>query len=167
MDQISENEPIKVQDRVFHPATRTTFAQDMYVMSLVSNSKLEGLSEISGADLNKLAEKILLDAYASGNLFRILAGMVVEEGQKWTEKTSEENALFFSELTDPVDKEALHDAIAGVILSFFVNADGFLRTSPKSSSVTLQPREVSQELHPSLESDESSVELLTSGSGIE
>lgn len=165
MAEITETEPIKVQDRVFHPATRTTFAQDMYVMKLATESKIENLSSVSDVDLNDLAKRILLDAYESGTLFKMIAGMVVEDGVKWSRETAEENATFFENLTEPEDKEALHEAMAGVILSFFVNAGGFLQTSPKSSSVTVHPREPRSESPPNLSSDESNVELSTSEFG--
>lgn len=164
MEQTVETDPILVKGRVFRPATRTTFAQDMYVMDLVSNTEMEKMSVVSGADLNKMAEKILLDAYRSGNLFKILAGMVVEDGVKWTPQVAEENAEFFENLTDPADKEALHEAMAGVVLSFFVNAEGFLRTSPKSSSVAASSGE-SLELRPLQSKAGSPEELQTSGSG--
>ena len=141
----AEVAPIVVAGRKFHPAFKTTFEQDFFVIDLVSESGVQKLAIAKDEKLEKIAEEVILTAYRSGNLFRLLAGMVVEEGKKWTVKSAEDNAIFFSELTDPDDKRGLQDALVGVLLSFFVNAEGFSKTSAKSSGVTLEPKPEPQE----------------------
>lgn len=139
MAEVTEVEPIVVAGRVFRPTMKTTFEQDFFVIDLMSNTSVNKLSAAKGDDLDKVAEEIILNAYRSGNLFRLLAGLVVEEGKKWSVKTAEQNAIFFAELNESEDKEAIREALLGVLLSFFVNAEAFSKTSAKSSiSISLE-----------------------------
>lgn len=110
-------------------------------MDLMSQTSVNKLSVAKGDEMDKVAEEVILNAYRSGNLFRLLAGLVVELGTKWSVKTAEENAIFFAELDDKADKDAIREALLGVLLSFFVNAEAFSKTSAKSSSdLKLEPK---------------------------
>lgn len=110
-------------------------------MDLMSQTAVNKLSLAKGDDLDRVAEEVILNAYRSGNLFRLLAGLVVEEGKKWSVKSAEANAIFFSELDEKEDKEAIREALLGVLLSFFVNAGEFSKILKKSSTdLKLEPK---------------------------
>lgn len=142
MAQAIEVEPIVVKGRTFRPSVgKTTFDQDFFVMDLVSQTAVNKLSVAKGDDLDKIAAEVILNAYRSGNLFRLLAALTVEDGHKWSRPQAEENAVFFSELDTLEDKEAIQEALLGVLLSFFVNAEVFSKTSANFSNVTLEPKE--------------------------
>lgn len=156
MSQAIEVEPIVVAGRTFRPTMKTTFEQDFFVVELMSQTSVTKLSAARGDELDKVAEEVILNAYRSGNLFRLLAGMTVEEGKKWTIKSAEENAIFFAELSEPEDKDAIREALIGILLSFFVDAEKFSAISRTSSSVTLETK---VEPNPSLPVDHSGAVL--------
>ncbi len=126
-------EPIVVAGRSFRPAVNTTFEQDFFIMERVGESGADRIEVKDNSDLTALGTKIILDAYRTGKLFELVAGMMVEDGVKWTKQSAMENAEFFGNLTDTADKRALQDALVGVLLSFFVNAADFSVSSQKSS----------------------------------
>jgi hypothetical protein len=131
-------EAITVEGRTFEHVVNTTFEQDMWIMDHVRASGLDALPEemrelTEGGEFNKMAERVVLHAYKSGHLFHLLAGTLVEKGEPWTTVSAELNAEFFATITDPESKKALSAGIVGVVLSFFVNEEGYFVISPKSS----------------------------------
>jgi hypothetical protein len=159
---------ITVQGRTFRPAKRTTIAQDMYARKMLKVAGLETFVQhinLRTFDLDELAEEIILTAYETGVLFNVLAGLLVEDGVQWTRERAEETALFFEQVSDPDDKNALLQPIAGVVLSFFVNAIGSIETS---ETVSLTPQSQGPEAQPpgtSDDSDRNRSEMTTSESG--
>lgn len=127
-----------LRGRKFVPAGEsTTFEQDLYIMDHVRASGVEQI-EFTQADrgpkLAAKAEQVVLQAYRTGQLFHILAGILVEEGKLWSVESANENAKFFAGLNTVADKKAIQGSVVAVILSFFVNEEGSFVISPKSSS---------------------------------
>lgn len=133
-----EKDRMVLSGRTFIAPTKTSFRQDMFVLDLAKGAGVEKLSNATETDLSEAAEELLLRAWKSGKLFLLLAGMIVEEGKEWTEESAKANAEFFADLTDLPDKEALSGAITGVLISFFVNAEGFSKISQTSSRADKQ-----------------------------
>jgi hypothetical protein len=135
----NRDEPIRmhVNGRVFCTSTKTTFKQDMYLWDALSSANLDSLiqhfDEVS-KDLNSMGRQVVLQAYKSGALFRVLGGVLEEEGKAWTPAEAEANAIFFENLTDPEDKAAIRGQMVAVILHFFVSEAGLRATFQKSSN---------------------------------
>lgn len=130
-------EKVVIGGRAYVPSVQTTFEQDFYVMDRVSAAGLDKIVEglKPDGDLEEFSRELILKTYRSGKMFEILAGIMVEEDLVggWSPEEAEVTAEFFRTLTDPEDKRALQGVLVGVILGFFVNADGSLQISPKSS----------------------------------
>lgn len=130
-------EPIRmhVAGRVFSTATKTTFKQDLYLWEALSSANLDNLIEHFDElrnNLTNMGKQVILQAWSSGALFRVLGGVLIEEGVKWTPEAAENNAVFFEELTDPADKEAIRGQMIEVVLHFFVSEAGLRAISQKS-----------------------------------
>lgn len=130
-------EKVEIGGRTFVPSVQTTFEQDFYVMDRVSAAGLDKVVEGLRPDgnLEDFSKELILKTYRSGKMFEILAGIMVEEDLVggWSPEEAEVAAEFFRTLTDPKDKQALQGVLVGVILGFFVNADGSLQISQKFS----------------------------------
>lgn len=131
-DDTPQVEPIVVAGRTFRPATNTTFEQDLFIMERVDATGADSLELKGENDLTAFAQKTILDAYRSGKLFELVAGMLVEDGKEWSPEAAKVNALFFAGLRDKADKEALHESMVAALLSFFLNAVSSFSTSPNS-----------------------------------
>lgn len=136
--------PVTVGGRHFYVTRDTTYEQDMYVMSVMRKAGLEKLAaefdmtNVEGFD--EVAQSLVVTAFENGQLFRMLGGILEEDGFEWTPEEADENAIFFSQLRDKEDKEALRGSMVAAILGFFVNGLLSSRTSPNSSTnVTMQP----------------------------
>ena len=122
--------------RSFRPPTKTTLEQDLYILERFRAAGMED-STLELSDENKLVaatEKMLIQAYSSGTLFELLAGMLVEDGVKWSPQQARQNAEFFANLEEPEDKANIQSALVGTVLSFFFNAPESSKTFPKSSA---------------------------------
>lgn len=133
MTEIVEKEPFVfvVEGRRFVQEP-TSMDQDNYIMK---QSMQAGLDEAqlalaaSGDDLERGVKLLLVKAYESGALFRLLAGILIEEGEEWTPQSADANADFFRKSRDPEAKRNLYPAMVGAIIGFFENGDGLSRTS--------------------------------------
>lgn len=122
--------------RTFRQSRVTTIDRDSYVIKRYRVSGLAAFSrtfEPAIHDLNEFAEKLLWEAYESGVLYEILAGVLVEDGVRWTRKVAEANAAFFANLTDPADKNAIAERSGDVLFDFLVIADASRKISLSTS----------------------------------
>lgn len=152
--QPANEEPVVIRfldGRVFRAATKTTFKQDIYLMNLLAGTtimEIAGQFDPQTMEMNDFAQAVIRSAYESGNLFRILAGSLTEDGVPWTVAGAEATARYFEDLDDPADKAQLHGPLASVVLNFFLSAVESERTSPKFSShsdaKTLAKRSISE-----------------------
>lgn len=137
---------INVQGRTFRPSQKTSFKQDFYVMERMELAKIDqmvaGFTKEGNAE--EYAQQLLIAAYKSGKLFEILAGVMVEDGTKWTEEAALANAEFFEYLEEEEEKEQITQSLAAVVLGFFTHAGLSSRTSKSASG---SPRE-GLTLHP-------------------
>lgn len=132
MAEITER--LEVGGKVFIPTVNTTFDQDMYLMSLMTNSGITELSKTFKEDmpLSEAGQKVVAAAYDSGKLFLILGAGMVEEGKRWSKEDSVKNAQFLANLESAEDKSKLHGIMATVIIGFFLTALASLKTSENS-----------------------------------
>lgn len=124
---------VKVSGRTFIPATRTTIQQDLFVMSRMRDTGLDKLVDnidLKQFKLTKYAEEVIVRAYMTGMVFEVLAGLLVEQGKKWSEKSAMANAEFFANLDDDQDKENISRPLVSVVLHFFMRAVNERQTFP-------------------------------------
>lgn len=80
-------------------------------------------------------QQMILRAYKSGALFRLMAALVTEQGTEWTPEAAEANAEFFKHVRDPKSKAKLQPALVAAILAFFESAANSDLTSLISSDL--------------------------------
>lgn len=135
---MTTKEEIKVTlaGRIFRKATTTTIDQDAFVMKRMRDFGLVEFAasfDLEKDDMNAFSEKLLLQAFETGQLFEILGGVLVEEGVTWSRTVAMTNARFFETLTALEDKEQLFSSIAAVLLDFLVAAAAWSKHSQKFS----------------------------------
>jgi hypothetical protein len=136
LDQLT-TQPITVGGRTFRPSASTTFKQDIFVMSLVTEAGLEDIAakfKEGNFDIDEVAQKIIITAFTRGKLFELLGAVMEEEGTDWTIERAKANAEFFANLRSTEDKLALRGSIVAVILGFFVS--GLLASRNSTISLT-------------------------------
>lgn len=126
-----------------------TFEQELYIMQQVMDAGLDQATltlDPSGDDLEPKVKRLILQAYKSGILFKLMAALVVEEGRDWTPELAEEQARLFASVRDPEDKKQLQPALVGGLLAFFessVNSgETFLPSSvdDEIDEISVQPK---------------------------
>jgi hypothetical protein len=133
---VGSPQTIAVAGRNFHPCLDTTFEQDMLIMKTLRDAGLVKLAETFDPlteNLGEAAQDLIVRAFGSGQLFRLLAATLEEDGTEWSLTACEANAVFFSKLRKKDDKDALHGSIVGVLTGFFVSGVLSSMTSRKSS----------------------------------
>jgi|SRR6185312_2915829 len=114
---------ITLGGRQFAPPEWLTFAQHAYVMDIVYSAGLDK----PGDDLAAFIARV----FGTGCVPKLLAGLLVERGVKWSPARAAANAEYFGNLTNPDEFVALSDLVATELLSFFLRA---ARSSPPSPS---------------------------------
>jgi hypothetical protein len=102
-----------------------SFEQDLYIMEQVTEAglvQLGGLKLDDSQNLPHMAQQMLLQAYKSGALFRLIGALMVEEGTEWSPEQAAINAEFFRKVRDPDSKRHLQTAMVGAVVAFFENA---------------------------------------------
>lgn len=142
---------IVVEGRVFVQEV-PSFEQELYIMDQCIAAGLveQGSLKLDASQNLPLAvQQMLIRAYRSGALFRLMAALITEQGTEWTQEQALLNADFFRKVRDPESKKALQTALVGAILAFFESAVSSDLTSHISlddirsgqlDGVTLTPR---------------------------
>jgi hypothetical protein len=116
-----------------------TFEQEMFIMQQVVEAGLDtpnvtlGLDPDNPKDLNQPIKQLIVHAYKSKTLFKLLGAMVVEKGTEWSEEQAHRNAELFRTTRDEEGKRQLHPALVGAIIAFFESAGSLEKTFPTSS----------------------------------
>lgn len=113
-----------------------TFEQDMYIMEQAIAAGVDQAVLAMTPDENDLepaVKQLLIRAYKSGALFKLMAALVTEEGVEWTPAQSEKNAEFFRTVRDPESKAQLHPALVGALMAFFESGASLKQISSISS----------------------------------
>jgi hypothetical protein len=141
MVDIGKEEPLNPKDlevtlggKLFRTTPDTTFEQDMFVMDEIQAVGFEHIKEELHKD-GEMTDKtagILIRAYKSGHLFRLLSGTLVEVGKEWNPEDAKLNAGFFARLKDRESKETLQRQLLGIILSFLYAGSKLEETFRKS-----------------------------------
>jgi hypothetical protein len=126
---------ITLDGRQFHgPTHALTANQDEYVTTQL---RLAGVLEVmrqKDMTAEERAEKTLTLIMDTGRTFRVLAGMLTEEGKKWSRESAELNAARFGEITDNKEKLLMREYVVEFVAVFFSFVGSSSATSPKSSS---------------------------------
>jgi hypothetical protein len=126
---------IALGGRLFAPAEQTTSRQDGWVMVQLEDAGILNLIAKGGAALKDQASvrSVIVQAMRSGKYHAIVAGLLVEDKEKWTPASAEQNGEFFAELSDPADKKAIAQVFEGMLTAFFLNGDVSSMRSPTVS----------------------------------
>lgn len=103
-----------------------TFEQELYIMDRATAC---GLTSFKGLafnpdkdDLEEVVKQMIVTAYRSGEIFRLIGAMVTEEGTEWSVEQAEASADLFRKTRDPEAKRLLQPALVGAIIAFFESA---------------------------------------------
>lgn len=120
-----------------------TFEQEMYILDCVVETGIDKIPELQVVgteeepDLEQVAKQMIIRAYRSGALFKLMGSLVVEEGEEWSEALALEQAEIFRTTRDPEAKKQLQPALVGAVLAFFESGV----RSVESSLISLVPNE--------------------------
>lgn len=123
--------------RFFGPAEQTTSRQDGWLIVQLEDAGIFALANGPGLSDEKAARAVMAQAHRSGLYHKILAGLFVEDGKKWTVKEAEANAEFFADVTDPDQKEILMASFVGALKGFFSKEES--SSPPSKTSSTKDP----------------------------
>lgn len=124
--------PIKVNGRAFRPPTEMTYERDMYIVQLLDESGLDKLVDMYNPleeELSDVAKRMVIKAFSTGKMFRLLATALDEDGVEWSFAECDKNEQFFKKLTRKEDKLALQSSIVMVLMGFIVSGVLSSRTS--------------------------------------
>ncbi len=129
---------IVVGGRTFVPcvAREETLGRRLYLISQIRKSGLKPIEVYQTiADPEQRAMAILADVYDSGNAFTLLAGLLVEDGKRWSKDRARDNAALFEE-ADGDGLNALSQTLNVTLLALFSSGSSSATTSPRSSSLS-------------------------------
>ena len=115
-----------------------SFEQEMYIMEQCVQAGLDQVAletTPDGKDLEPAIKRLLIQAYRSGALFKLMAALVVEENKEWTEESAERNANLFRKARDSEAKDGLRPALIGALLAFFESGASLRQISGISTAL--------------------------------
>lgn len=128
---------ITIGGRRFMAVQEGTLRHDLRYMELVSQLGLQSLQMREGEAPEEFAVRLLGELVAAGVVLELLGTLLIPEGrsaEEWTPEMAGETAAFFSGLTKPEDKAAVHAQVITLVLDFFERGMVALWTSRRSSS---------------------------------
>lgn len=159
---------IVLEGRTFRLRDDLTAEQEFYMLDVTDTMGLDDLDPtvfLEGAPEEQLraGKQLVVKAYRSGSLFKMMSGMLIEEGVEWDPEVAAENANFFRNLKDAESKRVFERTIVFALFTFF--ASGLLSTKTFLSSssqikVTPKARSQGEEASSSVNGSPSSVKLL-------
>ena len=131
-----DKSPIKLDGRQFGPVGQSlTAAQDDYInANLRLADAMPIIAKMNENNYEQCAQELLTNIMLRGLKFNILAGVLAEQGRKWSRSEAERNAARFAEITDEAEKHLMQTEVVGFVLGFTQSARQFSRTSQSSST---------------------------------
>jgi hypothetical protein len=138
---------IELAGRKFQGVTQAvTAAQDDYITVVLNDSRAaELIEEVARGKKDQSAQVLLQTILRSGHASKLLAGLLTEEGKKWSRLDADDNARIFSEITNTDEKVRMRTFMVGWVLAFFRSGEASSRTSPKSSNPNETVLDISNE----------------------
>lgn len=132
---------LRIAGRTFHRSGPTTLAHDAYILKRWRRFGLSSIAptlesgkrapnDVLGTEIDRL----IADAFESGLLYEVLAGMLVEEGIPWSVSWANDAVKVFAAITDADEKQIIYNSLSDIITDFFAHAVDWIVTSRKSSS---------------------------------
>jgi hypothetical protein len=117
-------ETIKLDGRNFHGVTEALAAiQDDYVLTQLQRSGVLGLLTHTTALSDEQREERAIETQAriveSGRKYKLLAGLLTEEGKTWTREDADKNAARFAAITDAEEKLIMGREVLRHVALFF------------------------------------------------
>jgi hypothetical protein len=115
---------VEFDGRTFRMQTDMTVEQDLYVMDLIermglTEADLNDLTRGNQPEKEKAARSLILGAYRSGELFKLIGTLMNEDDVEWTPEVSEENAELFATMRDKKVKAKILKNLTMLLLAFF------------------------------------------------
>jgi hypothetical protein len=124
-----------------------TMAQSDFVLVLLdeigvehpgADGKIETAADLiakraRGDKSTDLAQRLLHKILKSGRTSELLAGLLTEQGKKWTRREAIRNGEIFAEITDKNAQVTMRSVIVSFVIGFFQSGEALSTTSPKSS----------------------------------
>lgn len=108
-------------------ATQPTFAQRGFIMGTLRTNGIDAVINRDGDVLGAVLD--------TGCATKLLAGVLVEDGNAWSREAAVTNAAFFDGLTSEEDFTALCTAVEALLVGFFSQPNaGSSTASPTSSA---------------------------------
>lgn len=92
-------------------------------------------------DSDILAAALMSQAYTSGELFNLMAALLVEPDVPWTVANSKGNAKYFASLTDTSVFQLIEHRLLWLLLDFFLNGVASNETTLKFLFIGLESRQ--------------------------
>jgi hypothetical protein len=131
---------ITIGGRQFHGIIEAmTGRQDDFILTQLRRSGAMDVlaalpKDATDEQRNAASDEMFNRIVESGRKYKLLAGLLTEEGKKWTQASAEANAEQFAELTGTEDKVTMSGAVMRHVVLFFQFGAASSTTSPNSSS---------------------------------
>jgi hypothetical protein len=113
-----------------------TARHDMFTMRQIAACGLNVVRQNEGEPEDLYMHRLYLTALKTGDIFKLLGGLVVPEGTEptaWTEKMAGETAEYLANLTEPTAKAKVRILLASALTPFFAGGLRSSKTFRKSS----------------------------------
>jgi hypothetical protein len=113
--------------------------QDDFILSQLRRSGAMDVlaalpKEATAEEKDKASDEMFNRIVESGRKFKLLAGLLTEDGKTWTQESAEANAARFAEITATADKVTMSKEVMRLVVHFFRFGAGSSTTSPNSFS---------------------------------
>jgi hypothetical protein len=130
---------MKLDGRKFHGVTDAmTSVQDDYIMTQLRRSGatdvLLGIEASTDEERRARSREMFDRILESGRKYRLLAGLLIEEGKTWNQEEAEKNAARFAAIIDTEEKLTMNREVMRHVQFFFRPETESLKTSPNSSN---------------------------------
>jgi hypothetical protein len=133
-------ETIKLDGREFRGITQSLSARqdDFILVELRQSGAMEILAALpkdaTPAQRDAASDAMFNKILDSGRKYRLLAGLLTEEGKTWTHGAADRNAERFGDITDTDEKVTMSRELMRLVVLFFRFGAESSTTSPNSSS---------------------------------
>jgi hypothetical protein len=130
---------LTLDGRKFHGVTDAMASvQDDFIMTQLRRSGatdvLIGMEASTEEERRARSREMFDRIMESGRKYKLLAGLLIEEGKTWNQEEAERNAARFAAITDTEEKLTMNREIMRHVQFFFRPETESLKTSPNSSN---------------------------------
>jgi hypothetical protein len=135
---------VRLGGRDWKPVVDSTIEHDYWLMGHIRRAGIDEVVIDEDETPDEFVLRFLRETINAGVVFILLGGALMPADKSavdWTPQMAEDTAAFMKRLTDPQDKQTVHNQVVSLISGFFVQGLISLRTSPRSSLAETSPPE--------------------------